>query len=162
MENNENITNSDEASTSGRGHSALKVAENSAQHGAPVPTAVNHAEQSLAGFIDEAAVREFILHQLHPGPLPTCPECGAALDDETTQRNFWGGRRCTCKSCRRWFSATTGTYLQGTQMSFAQVFLLCNLIELSTVEITPGRIAEAVGVSVDTVRIWKSRLKAMA
>jgi len=162
MENNENITNPD-ASKKPMGEGAITpTTENSANSAGLGATAARPIEYSLASFVNEAAAREYILRQLHPLPQQRCPSCGAVIADETTQRNFWKGRRCACKACGRWFSATSGTYLQGTQMSFAQLLVLFNLCELLTGDITPGRIASSVGVSIDTVRIWKTRLKAAA
>jgi transposase-like protein len=115
---------------------------------------------TLADFLDEAACRQWFLEVLHPGGV-RCPGCGASITDDTTLDNFWGGRRCTCKGCARWFSSTSETFLQSSCLTFRQVFLLAVLADIQGEGLDTNRIAAAVGVSANTVRIWKQRFKAI-
>ncbi len=107
--------------------------------------------------LDEVACRETALRLLHPDGA-ACPECWLKIDDEPAS-GFRRGRRCVCGRCGRWFTARTGTILQGTHLDDRQIILLAVLIDLMDNGITPARIAEIVGVSVDTVRDWQKRFR---
>lgn len=106
---------------------------------------------------DDAACRRWVLETLHPHGA-RCPACDTLTADTPTIRNFWAGRRCVCKFCGRKFMALSGTFLQGAQISFAQVFLIVALIEMDA-GIPVPTIAAAAGVSDDTVRAWEKKFK---
>jgi len=78
----------------------------------------------LTDLLDEAACYRRLVGWLHPGGL-RCPGCGAA------DRDCWAHRRhrdplldFRCKACGAVFNAFTGSALQGTQRSCAQILLL--------------------------------------
>lgn len=111
------------------------------------------AADFTAAYLNEDRVRQWVIETLHDGAT-RCPSCGLALDDDTS---FRAGKRCHCGRCGRWFTATTGTFLEGTHLDFRQVYLLAVLIEL---KLPARQIAYFVGVSADTVRIWIKRFRA--
>ncbi len=108
-------------------------------------------------FLDEGPCRSWVVNFMHYQRC--CPWCDAEIEDYATIGNFLGGRKCTCKRCARCFTARTKTFLEGSQLSYSQVFLMAALIDLMQNGITPARIAEIVGVSVDTVRGWQKRFR---
>jgi transposase-like protein len=78
----------------------------------------------ITDLLDEAACYRRLVGWLHPGGL-RCPGCAAPT------ANCWAHRRhrepvldYRCKSCGSVFNAFTGTALQGTQRSCAQLLLL--------------------------------------
>lgn len=113
----------------------------------------------LADFLDEAACRAAVLGSLHPRGAH-CPGCAMLIEDASTVNNFWAGRRCVCKRCGHWFTATAGTFLQGSQLSFAQIFLIASLVEMADADVPVSAMAAAAGVSNDTARIWIKRITA--
>lgn len=114
-------------------------------------------EVFCADDIDSSRSAPAITIGLH-GTAPRCPDCGHILSGKAAQ-SFFQGERCVCPACGRWFTARTGTFLQGSQLSYSQVFLMAVLIDFMQNGLTPARIAQAVGVSADTVRIWIKRFK---
>lgn len=107
------------------------------------------------GFLNEDACREWVVSRLHPGGA-SCPGCGLRIEDD---KSFRAGKRCHCGRCGRWFTATTGTFLDGAHLSFGQVFLLAALIEHIN---HPARIALLVDISVDTVRLWVKKFRLLS
>lgn len=108
-------------------------------------------------FLAEGVCRSWTITFMHRERC--CPWCDTAIEDKATIGNFLGGRKCTCKRCSRCFTARTKTFLEGSQLSYSQVFLMAALIDLMQNGITPASIAEIVGVSVDTVRGWQKRFR---
>lgn len=106
-------------------------------------------------FINEDACREWAISRLHPGGA-FCPDCGLKLDNDT---RFRAGKRCHCGRCGRWFTATTGTFLEGAHLDFAQVYALALFIELGH---TPARISSMLGISADTVRLWVKKFRMLS
>jgi len=113
-----------------------------------------------AELLDEDRCREWILERLHPDGAH-CLGCAEPILDGTTLHNFWQGNRCNCKNCGRWFSATSGSFLQNMQLTFAQVFLLASFADYLSCGLTLSRAAAALNISPDTVRIWQRRFKAI-
>lgn len=111
-----------------------------------------------AELFDEDACRQWVLGRLHPAGAH-CPGCDVLLQDKTTLANFRQGKRCYCKSCGRWFTAKTRTFLQGTQMEYRQIFLLAVLLDFMETGITPERIGRCAGVSSNTVSFWHKKIK---
>ena len=111
-----------------------------------------------ADLLDEAKCRAWVLEQLHPAGA-YCPCCHVAIEDRTTLENFHQGERCRCKNCGKWFTATSRTFLQGTQLSYRQVYLLAVLADFLSRGIDISSIGAAVGVSADTVRLWIRRFE---
>ena len=108
--------------------------------------------------LDEKFCRSWILESLHPGGA-MCPHCEERIVSEKVLNSFWLGKRCVCKVCDRTFTATSETFLQGSQLSYRQVFMLAVLSELMDQRLDLQRIAEALNISPDTVRIWRQRFK---
>lgn len=111
-----------------------------------------------AKLFDENVCRQWVLRRLHQDGAH-CPNCNVLLQDKTTLANFWHGKRCCCKSCGRWFTAKTCTFLQGTQMEYRQIFLLAVLLHLMENPPTPESIAKCTGVSPNTVSFWHKKIK---
>ena len=102
----------------------------------------------------EDACCDYILKTLHPDGAH-CPACGMRLEDETTVKNFWELKRCECKVCNRWFSATIGTILHNSQLDMRQFFVLATFLPLG---MPVEEVARIVGISPGTVRLWKIKL----
>jgi len=118
-------------------------------------------ETRLAEFFNEDLCQQWILKRLHPGD-PKCPDCDATIKDDTTLRNFWGGKRCICKACEKGFKATSGTMLHGMGLSFRDVLLLAALIDIKAGGLDDRRIGELVGVSSNTVKLWTTRFRILS
>ena len=113
----------------------------------------------LADLLDGAACRRWVLERLHPAG-PRCPGCDEFITDATTLANFWSGARCVCKTCGKWFTAVSGTFLQGSRLDCKQIFIIALFADILASGLDVGRIAAAAGASSDTVRIWIKRFKA--
>lgn len=107
-----------------------------------------------AGMIDETAARAWWVRRLHPAG-PCCPHCGVSLTGRQTE-TFASGGRVQCGDCRAFFSARTGTLLQGSQASWRELFLL---VLLASAGASIFEIAKACGMSVDTVVTWLKRFR---
>lgn len=111
--------------------------------------------QSLtAKYFNEEACRQWILETLHPDGA-YCPACKNKITDDITRNNFSAMRRCKCKHCGKWFSATVGTILHNSQLSMRQAFALAVLISLG---LGNKQIAKIIGIHPDSVRLWRLRL----
>lgn len=110
-------------------------------------------------FLNEEACRDWVIETLHPWG-ESCVNCGKELDGTSAIR-FLSGNRCQCRACGHWFTARSGTFLQGSQLTYAQVFLLAALIDIMEKGLTPDRIAGLVGVTGDTVRNWIRKFKVL-
>ena len=111
--------------------------------------------------LDEPARRAWVLRSIHPHG-PRCPYC-ACEPSPTEDRvidSFWAGRRCACKSCGRFYTARTGTFLEGAHLDYRQVFLLAVLVDLMQTGLDAQRVAGIIGISADTVRLWIKRFRA--
>ncbi len=106
-----------------------------------------------AGFLDEAACRQFILSTLHPKGA-RCPRCNAPLSERRTAA-FWTGQRVKCGHCRKEFTGLTGTFLIGCHWDFTQIFLLFVLIGLG---LKDPQIASILDCRVETVKKWRGIL----
>ena len=104
--------------------------------------------------LDEKACRMWVLNRLHQSGAH-CPQCKADIQEAET---FWDLGRCRCKACGKWFTATTGTILQGVQLRPDELYLLAVLSGLG-VEIK--EVARIVRVQPDTVRLWQGKFKIM-
>lgn len=110
-----------------------------------------------AHFLDESFCIQYILDKLHPRSTQ-CPHCKQDIKDDTTLDNFFAAKRCQCKSCKRWFTATTGTFLQGSQLNARQIVLLMLLLGY---QINNRDIARILSVHPDTVSLWQKKINAL-
>lgn len=103
--------------------------------------------------LDPGRCRAWLSQRLHPAG-PACPYCRLpVLEAQRARYLDWG--RLRCPACGRWHRATTGTPLAGSKLSAPQAVLLIVLLDLV---VHPGRVAELVGVSAETVRDWRGRV----
>ncbi|MBI5598407.1 MAG: hypothetical protein HY890_01565 [Deltaproteobacteria bacterium] len=123
------------------------------------PAGVLTKPRGLADLLDEAACRAWVLETLHPRGAH-CPGCAARIEDATTLKNFWAGRRCACK-CGRWFTALADTPFHGTQLSYGQICLIAALADIMATGLSVFKISAAAGVSDDTARVWIKKLAAL-
>jgi transposase-like protein len=121
-------------------------------------TPMHAGRARLAEFLDEEACRRWVLERLHPHGA-RCPRCDTLITDITTLKNFWSEGRCNCKRCDRWFTALSGTFLEGANLSIEQIFALAVLTGFMNEGVTVKRMAAAVGVSENTIRTWIRRFK---
>lgn len=108
--------------------------------------------------LDEAACRQWVLQWLHREGA-RCPFCHVVIEDATTLNNFWSGRRGRCKRCGRKFTALSETALQGTHLEYRQILLMGALRDLMAVGRSNAHIAGILGVSADTVRLWRKKFE---
>src|SRR5262245_18206142 len=86
----------------------------------------------ITDLLDEAACYRRLVGWLHPGGL-RCPGCGArAADCRVHRRHRDPLLDYRCQGCGAVFNAFTGTALQGTQRTCAQVLLLVRGIAQGT------------------------------
>ena len=76
--------------------------------GCGVFTPAEAVEAFSALFLDEKVCTLWVLKRLHPEGA-RCPECKAAVGYD--DGNFWEMKRCHCKECGKWFTATTGAHI---------------------------------------------------
>ena len=103
--------------------------------------------------LDESACREFCLRLLHPSG-PRCPRCGVCLTGVRVE-TFRAGGRVECQSCGRWYTARTGTPLQGIKANWRQLVLLCAMHGRGC---RPSDISPVCRISEDTVRRYLKRI----
>lgn len=115
------------------------------------------ADELIADFLDAGHCRQWVLRRLHPKGA-RCPECGHALEDEKRVR-FWENMRIRCSYCGKYFTALTGTFLNGTHLNFQEMVLFGILWALGL----PNRnIAGRIGCSPETIRILKNKSLAIS
>jgi len=99
--------------------------------------------------------RSWILQRLHPDGA-TCPGCGAAIASEKVLFTWENMGRVSCRICSRFFTAATGTILQGAKLDIQTLYALALLLSL---EIPIVKVAQALKVSYCTVSNWENRLQ---
>lgn len=105
-----------------------------------------------AEFLDEGACRYALLQNMHQGHA-TCPRCRSAI----VSSGFWAGKRTRCQSCGKFFTAVTGTFLNGTHFDFRTVFCIALFLEAG---LTHKKIGALLDISPETVRLWKMKFDA--
>jgi transposase-like protein len=105
-------------------------------------------------FLAPGPVRRWLIDRLHPRG-PECPHCGLPVSGEARLEAFWDRRRLECPQCGRWFTAFSGTILQGCKLDEPTVYLLAVYLALGW---DASRIAAALNISAETVRVWRHRL----
>ena len=109
-------------------------------------------------WLDADQVRDWLLRRLHPQG-PVCPDCGCPPASKAKLAAFYAGRRLQCSQCGRFYSATSGTLLEGAKITPAQLALLA-LCQALNLPITTT--AGLCGVNANTIRFWRARLGAPA
>lgn len=106
-------------------------------------------------WLDADQVRDWLLRRLHPAG-PVCPDCGCPRVTKAKLAAFYAGRRLQCTRCGRFYSATSGTLLEGAKITSAQLVLLalCQALDLP-IPTTAG----LCGVNANTIRFWRNRLE---
>ncbi len=109
-------------------------------------------------WLDADQIRDWLLRRLHPRG-PACPACGCPPIAKAKLAAFYAGRRLQCSQCDRWYSATSGTLLEGVKITPAQLVLLalCQALDLPI-----PTTAALCGVHANTIRFWRNRLEASA
>lgn len=111
---------------------------------------------SMVNFMDEEACRGWVINKLH-GDKPLCPSCFSYIRERALV-GYLEGRRIFCDKCGKYFTATTDTFISGTHMDFRSVVLLCLLLDLG---VTDRRISELIGISAESVRLWRLKFKSI-
>jgi len=107
-----------------------------------------------AQFLDEEHCRQWILKKVH-GETGHCPNCQVVSEP---QDRFFSGARMKCRSCGKYYTALTGTFLCGTQFDFREIILLALFLEIGVANLY---IAILLGVDQETVRIWRNRFNVL-
>ena len=110
-----------------------------------------------ADFLDEDLCRRWILDTIYHGQDIACPQCSKQLTAKSLQR-FRTAERVRCHACGKFFTALTGTFLQGCHLTFRQIILLAVFLYFG---INHAAIADKVGVSEETVRLWQKKFQAI-
>jgi transposase-like protein len=131
------------------GHQCRKVS---------VFTIADVAEVMSPDMLDEEKCRRWILQKLHPDG-PFCPRCGAPIDGDRVLSSWWSLRRVCCKNCGRYFTAATGTMVNGINISFRQVFLMAWCFYLG---LKISQVAELCQLHADTAKLWRIKFKCLA
>lgn len=118
-------------------------------------TAADAVRVFNANFLDYDFSRLWVLKTLHPDGA-SCPGCGEIVPEKREGR-FWQCKRVICGDCRKYFTALTGTFLSGGQQDFRTIILLAVLIGLG---VRSGQISSIVGMSEDSIRIWRRKFMA--
>ena len=105
-------------------------------------------------FLDESACRAWILKTLHGDAPARCPECGSILNEKAQDR-FWSGSRVKC-SCGKFFGALTGTVLSGCHLDYRSIMLLAVYLFFGA---KADHIARKLGISAETVRLWRIKFR---
>ena len=108
-------------------------------------------------FLDDDYCRLWILTKLHPEEQISCPECYTALPKKSLPR-FWNGRRLRCSNCGKFFSALTKTFLSGCHLQYTGIILLAMFLGL---QVPSNIIAEKLGISSESVRLWRQKFQAI-
>lgn len=107
-----------------------------------------------AALLSQFRCRDVILRWLHPAG-PRCPHCKEPTPE--SKRHTWhGGRSIRCTGCGQYYNAFTSTPLAGAKISPSQLVLLAFLTDHRWKN---REIARATGLSSQSVRVWRSRLK---
>jgi hypothetical protein len=115
------------------------------------------AETTIAKFFNEEKCRQWILSKLHPGGA-ICPKCKFEIKSETSIKRFWSGERLSCVRCGSYYTALTGTFCSGTNLSYCEIYCLGLLVALNKDART---ISNYMGISKKTVRLWKAKFEAV-
>jgi len=129
-----------------------------------------------ADYLDADKCRRLILKAIH-GNRAACPNCFSNVKLKQLIR-FWSGNRLKCKACNCMFTAITKTVLDGSQLlkkksrvstsapeqnkhakDFRRLFLLVVLLGFG---LDNKKIAAAVGVSPEAVRLNRKRFESIA
>jgi transposase-like protein len=110
-----------------------------------------------ADYLDETACRSWILKAIHGTGEAHCPECQVTLSGIASQR-FWEGRRICCRSCGKYFTAMTGTFLGGCHLSFQEIILFAVFLYF---KIPAAAIAKILKISNETVRLWEIKFQSL-
>jgi Transposase and inactivated derivatives len=110
-----------------------------------------------ADVLDENLCRDWFLKKLHPDGV-YCPQCGLPVTGEKKLGRFWTLDRIQCSegTCRKSFSALTGTSLNGLGISFRVLYIL---LFMTACGMNVNRIAPQLGISVGTAYIWANKAK---
>ena len=110
-----------------------------------------------ADFLDEESCRRWILDNIYHEKDFSCPQCSAPLTVKGLLR-FRTAERVRCHACGKFFTALTGTFLQGCHLTFRQIILLAVFLYFG---IRHTVIAGKVGISEETVRLWQKKFQAI-
>ncbi len=109
----------------------------------------------LLGLLDPDRCRAWLFEFLHPGDDgKRCPGCGAELP-ERRALSYARFRKAACPACGLQFRATTGTAIEHSQLSPAEIILAAALTATGA---DSALVAGALGRGRDTAKIWQDRL----
>jgi len=102
--------------------------------------------------LDDTSAREIFVTELHGGKCK-CPDCG---ENVGSILRFKSGKKVNCARCGKWFTFATGTFLSGVKMRPAVLLALLTMIDENIADET---IARMLGITLETVRLWRVRRK---
>lgn len=102
---------------------------------------------------DADSCRRWVIVATRGEPL-RCPSCLELLDDAHCKRIF-SGQPITCKHCGVWSNARSGTILEGSTLSDAQIVFILAMLHF---EVPVNQIAVMARCHRTTVYAWLNRL----
>lgn len=108
--------------------------------------------------LDSEKCRQWWVRRLHPAG-GVCPDCGVSAVDASAAR-FGAGLAIECAGCGKRYTWRTGTLFEGR--STAEVRAIYLVAALSALRFSPSLIAQATGMSDDSVRRWQRRMNGAA
>jgi len=98
----------------------------------------------------------WIIARLHPKGA-ACPHCSTVISGESRLEKWYLFEQLRCQSCHVKFTAATGTHLNGSKLEIREIYLVA---ALSSLGVSPLKIASTLRVHVDTVANWQSKFRA--
>jgi transposase-like protein len=108
-----------------------------------------------AGFCDGYGITARVLDMLQ-GCSAHCPECGQFLDSIKQADRYYLLQRITCPKCKKQAKATKGTILHNAAITPEDLFIIALL---TACDKPATDIADRIGKSPDTVRIWRKNME---
>jgi transposase-like protein len=116
---------------------------------------VSCAIENLHQRLDAGQCRTWWMRRLHPAG-PICPDCRTSAVDHDAER-FRAGLAVVCDGCGRRYSWRTGTMFEGRATADErQVYVVA---ALSIIGVATKTIAQAAGMSTDSVLRWQRRMQ---
>ncbi len=108
----------------------------------------------IGPLLDPQACRDWLLSKLHPKGF-ACPRCGVPILGEQKMANLRILRSVNCESCKRSFTAFSGTIFSSSHLTPAKIVSMLYLFRQGE---TDGVIASRLGVDRSAVNRWRRSL----
>lgn len=117
----------------------------------------NAAEYFCNRFLHDPSSDEIVTMFLHSHGA-ACPYCNTRIESARAIKSFYNFKRSNCKTCGKWFTATTKTILQGCHNPRA-MFLVAVLTPLG---VDAAKLGKLLNIHPDSIRQWQKKFRAIA